>query len=77
VKRGESVDVTQKSPGYGKERDMKARFHKRSWRVRKKVIVWTPLDAEKDDDDVGNGWARPQIRRPPYGFDDYYDIDDI
>jgi hypothetical protein len=77
VKRGDSVDITQKSPGYGKERDMKARFHKRSWRVRKKVIVWTPLDAEKDDDDVGNGWARPQIRRPPYGFDDYYDIDDI
>ncbi|CAN9179620.1 unnamed protein product [Alternaria alternata] len=60
-----------------KERDMKARFNKRSWRLRKKVIVWTPLDAEKDDDDVGNGWARPQIRRPPYGFDDYYDIDDI
>jgi hypothetical protein len=56
---------------------MKARFNKRSWRLRKKVIVWTPLDAEKDDDDVGNGWARPQIRRPPYGFDDYYDIDDI
>ncbi|KAF1833916.1 hypothetical protein BDW02DRAFT_569556 [Decorospora gaudefroyi] len=77
VKRGPAVDVTQKSPGYGKERDMKARFNKRSWRVRKKVIVWTPLDAEKDDDDVGNGWARPQIRRPAQSFDDYYDIDDI
>jgi len=77
VKRGDNVDVSQKSPGYGKERDMKLRFSKRSWRVRKKVVVWTPLDAGKDEDDVGNGWARPQLRRPPYGFDDYYDIDEF
>ncbi|EOA88534.1 hypothetical protein ACJQWK_01511 [Exserohilum turcicum] len=77
VRRGDKVDVGQKSPGYGKERDMKARFNKRTWRVRNKVIIWTSPDSEKDDDDVGNGWARPQLRRPPYGFDDYYDIDDL
>jgi hypothetical protein len=77
VKRGTNVDVMQKSPGFGKERDMKARFNKRNWRVRKKVIVWTPLDDDKDDDDVGNGWARPLIRRPPQGTDNYYDIDEI
>jgi hypothetical protein len=77
VRRGPDVDTTQKSPGYGKERDMKARFNKRTWRARKKVIVWTPLDAEKDEDDVGNGWARPQLRRPAQSFDDYHDIDDM
>ncbi|EUC33693.1 hypothetical protein COCCADRAFT_26052 [Bipolaris zeicola 26-R-13] len=77
VKRGDSVDVSQKSPGYGKERDMKARFKKRTWRVRNKIIVWTSPDSERDDDEVGNGWARPQLRRPPYGFDNYYDIDDM
>lgn len=76
VKRGDNVDVSQKSPGYGKERDMKARFNKRTWRVRNKVVVWTSPDSENDDD-VSNGWARPQLRRPPYGFDNYYDIDDI
>ncbi|KAF1934796.1 hypothetical protein EJ02DRAFT_362907 [Clathrospora elynae] len=77
VKRGENTDVTQKSPGYGKERDMKARFNKRSWRSRKKVIIWTPLDDEKDEDDVGNGWARPLIRRAAQALDDYHDIDEI
>ncbi|KAF2854968.1 hypothetical protein T440DRAFT_514025 [Plenodomus tracheiphilus IPT5] len=77
VKRGDGVDFTQRSPGYGKERDMKARFNKRSWRTRKKVIIWTPLDKEKDDDDVGNGWARPQIRPPMQACDNYYDIDEM
>lgn len=77
VKRGSNVDVSQKSPGYGKERDMKARFNKRSWRARKKVIVWTPLDADKDDDDFGTGWARPQIRRATQAYDTYHDIDDM
>ncbi|KAH9882801.1 hypothetical protein J1614_000167 [Plenodomus biglobosus] len=77
VKRGDGVDYSQRSPGYGKERDMKARFHKRSWRARKKIIIWTPLDKEKDDDDVGNGWARPQIRPPMQASDNYYDIDEL
>lgn len=76
VKRGDDADVTQKSPGYGKERDMKARFNKRNWRARKKVIVWTPLDAENDDD-FGNGWARPQLRRAAQAFDVYHDINDM
>ena len=58
--------------------DMKARFHKRTWRTRKKVIIWTPLDEDKnDDDDVGTGWARPMIRPPLQAFDDYHDIDDM
>lgn len=77
VKRGDGVDFAQRSPGYGKERDMKARFNKRSWRTRKKVIIWTPLDKEKDDDDVGNGWARPQIRPPMQACDNYYDVDEM
>lgn len=79
VKRGDNVDFSQRSPGYGKERDMKARFNKRSWRARKKIIIWTPLDKEKDDDDdhVGNGWARPQIRQPMQACDNYYDIDEM
>lgn len=77
VKRGFNVDFGQRSPGYGKERDMKVRFNKRSWRTRKKVIIWTPLDKEKDDDDVGNGWARPLIRPPLQACDNYYDIDEM
>lgn len=77
VKRGCNADFTQRSPGYGKERDMKARFNKRSWRARKNVIIWTPLDKEKDEDDVGNGWARPLIRPPMQVCDNYYDIDEM
>lgn len=77
VKRGRNIDVTQRSPGFGKERDMKVRFNKRNWRSRKKVIVWTPLDKEKDEDDVGNGWARPLIRPPPQACDNYYDRDEM
>lgn len=78
VKRGCTTDIGQRSTGYGKERDMKARFHKRTWRTRKKVIIWTPLDEDKnDDDDVGTGWARPLIRQPLQAFDDYHDIDDM
>lgn len=78
VKRGRNVDIAQRSPGFGKERDMKARFNKRSWRTRKKVLIWNPLDVgDRDEDDVGNGWARPLFRRPPLTFDTYCDIDEM
>ncbi|CAO2648572.1 Nn.00g078390.m01.CDS01 [Neocucurbitaria sp. VM-36] len=77
VKRGNNADITQRT-GFSKERDMKSRFNKRSWRHRKKVIIWTPLDQEKeDDDDMGNGWARPLIRPPQQAVDNYYDIDEM
>lgn len=78
VKRGCNADVAQRSPGFGKERDMKERFNKRTWRTRKKVLIWNPLDAgERDEDDVGNGWARPLFRRPPQAYDTYFDIDEM
>ena len=78
VKRGQNVDFGQRTMGFGKERDMKTRFKKRSWRVRKKIIIWTPLDHDKnDDDDLGTGWARPQIRPPPQAYDNYADVDEI
>lgn len=77
VKRGNGANIAQRSLGFGKERDMKFRFSKRSWRTRKKVIMWMPLDKEKDDDDVGNGWARPQIRPPIQACDNYYDIEEM
>ncbi|KAF1844604.1 uncharacterized protein K460DRAFT_365544 [Cucurbitaria berberidis CBS 394.84] len=77
VKRGSNADITQRT-GFSKERDMKARFNKRTWRHRKKIIMWTPLDQDKEDeDDVGNGWARPLIRPPPQVVDNYYDVDEM
>ena len=77
VKRGCNADISQRT-GFTKERDMKARFNKRSWRHRKKVIIWTPLDQDKEDeDDMGNGWARPMIRPPQQVVDNYYDIDEM
>ncbi len=78
VRRGENIDINHRTVGFGKEKDMKARFKMRAWRVRKKIIVWTPLDHDKnDDDDLGTGWARPLIRPPALVYDNYADIDEI
>lgn len=77
VKRGDNAVISKCAIGFSKERDMKARFNKRTWRSRKKVIIWTPLDQDKSEDEFGTGWARPTIRPPLQICDQYNDIDEM